>query len=102
MADIRYEYDIMYGFLTICLVATIIGLLLKRKWGYTFAVTANAALAAISFGILCVSLILVLPELDILQILKINLINMIAGLISLGFFIWLMKSKKEYQNKCRL
>ena len=92
MIDVRNNYDVLYGFLGICLVICIAGLLSKKRWGYSIAVTANATLSILPLGIFVMSLYMLLPDVSFKELLVINLSNLVAGIVSLGFWIWLVKS----------
>jgi hypothetical protein len=64
---------------------------LKRKWGYIFAVSANATLTLVPMAIFFASLIMVLPALNFFSLLKINMTNLLYGIISLSFLILLIR-----------
>ena len=101
MTDVRYNYDVLYGLLGIYLVVCIAGLLLKKRWGYSIAVTANAIFSLLPIGILLASLYMLLPDLSFIELLEINLTNIVVGVISLVFWVWLLKShiKEIYLQK---
>ena len=101
MTDVRNNYDVLYGFLGIYLVVCIAGLLLKKSWGYSIAVTANAIFSLLPIGILLASLYMLLPDLSFIELLEINLTNIVVGVISLVFWVWLLKShiKEIYLQK---
>jgi hypothetical protein len=91
MSYVRISYDIVYGLLALYLIICTIGLILKRKWGYIFAVSANATLTLVPMAIFFASLIMVLPALNFLSLLKINMTNLLYGIISLSFLILLIR-----------
>ena len=93
MADSRLVYNLVYGLVAMYLIVATVGLIIKRKWGYVFAVSANAMLALISIGLLLASLVMARPTLSVQEIVQINSSNLLAGLVSLCFCVWLLKSK---------
>jgi hypothetical protein len=93
MADSRLVYNLVYGLVAMYLIVATVGLIIKRKWGYVFAVSANAMLALISIGLLLASLVMARPTLSVQEIVQINSSNLLAGLVSLCFCVWLPKSK---------
>lgn len=92
-SDVRMNYDILYGSLAIFLAICVFGLLSKHKWGYSFSVTANATLTMLPLGIFIVSIYLVLPDIGFFELLKINMGNLVVGVVSLCFWVWLVKAK---------
>jgi len=101
MIDVRNNYDVLYGFLGIYLAVCIVGLLSKKSWGYSVAISANATLSLLPLGIFIASLFMLLPDLSFLELLISNLTNLVAGIVSLGFWLWLVKSniKEIYMQK---
>lgn len=50
MADVRLKYDMLFGlgFSLLCIVASI-GLILRKKWGWEFALSLNLLVLFVSF-----------------------------------------------------
>jgi len=94
MSNVALEYNLVYGSLGIFLVAGIVGLLKKKRWGYSLALSVNGTLAVLPLTIFVTSMVL-LPDAPLSELLELQIINLIAGLISLGFFVWLLRSKKS-------
>lgn len=92
VADVRLNYDLLFGTLLIFLVVCIVGLFNRKKWGYKMAVSTNATLTILPVTALIVTLPMTYQELGLLKILEINAINLLIGLVSLVFWIWLVKS----------
>ncbi len=92
MADARMNYDLVFGGLALYLIVSAVGLMLKRKWGYLLAVSANATLALAPMAVLIASLVIVFPALSVIEVLQSNLVNLVLGVVSLGFWIWIVKS----------
>ena len=92
MADVRNNYDILYGLLGVYLVVCIAGLLLKKRWGHSIAVSANAIFSLLPLGIFIASLYMLLPDLSFIELLENSSTNIVIGVISLVFWIGLLKS----------
>ncbi|MCU7919703.1 MAG: hypothetical protein KZQ95_15295 [Candidatus Thiodiazotropha sp. (ex Epidulcina cf. delphinae)] len=92
MADVRIKYDIVFGSLVILLIVCIIGLIYRKKWAYSLAVSANATLTLIPITVLLVSLAMTHQELGIINVIEINAVNLSIGLVSLCFWVWMVKS----------
>jgi uncharacterized membrane protein len=92
MADVRFNYDLLFGSLVIFLVVCIVGLFNRKKWGYKLAVSANATLTILPITALIVTLAVTYQELGFIKILEINTINLLTGFVSLIFWVWLAKS----------
>ena len=98
MSDVRSNYDILYGALGLYLVVCIVGLLFKKNWGLSAAIYANAALAFIPLGIFLVSIFLLMPDINFIQILTINLSNLLVGIVSFVFWLWLVKTRAKTKH----
>lgn len=92
MPDVRIKYDILLFSLIVLLVIGSLGLLYRKKWAYDIALSANALLTLLPIAALTISILTAFQELGILIILEINSINIIIGVVSLGFWLWLVKS----------
>ena len=92
MSDVRVMYDLLYGSLALYLVGCATGLFLKRKWAYQHALAANVTLALLPCGMLLGSLWLLLPDLGLVSLLKIQAINLAIGFVSLCFWLYLRRS----------
>lgn len=101
MPDVRTNYDVLYGILGIYLVVCIVGLLIKKSWGYSAAVSANVTLSMLPIGIFVASLFMLMPDITFIEILNINLGNLLVGLVSIVFWVLLVKSniKSTYVQK---
>lgn len=101
MSDIRLNYTIFYGAIMLLLVFSIIGLLLKRKWGYELAQASNFSMALMPISIFVLSLVM-LPTQSVAQQLSIHSLNLVVGVISLYFGLSLalsgVKAKYVRQN----
>ena len=92
MPDVRNNYDLVYGLLGLYVGVSIVGLLSKKKWGYSFALSANVTLAIIPISILIVSIVMLEPDASFMNVMEINLTNIVVGLVSFGFWVYLVKS----------
>ena len=97
MVDVRNNYTALFVFVIILLLAAVIGLLRKKKWGYNLSVTSNSIMAMIPISWFLVSFFW-LPSLSAKEILNIHSSNLIVGIISLFFWVTLKYSniKKVY------
>jgi len=99
IVDVRMNYDILYGALGIILVLCITGLILKKRWGYHIAVSANATLTLLPGAIFVVSLITLIHDITLFEIIRINVSNIIVCVVSLVFWLWLVKSDINFEQK---
>ncbi len=95
MPDVRTNYDFLYGIIGIYLVVCIVGLVSKKKWGYSATIFANAILSIIPLGIFSATLFMLMPDISFIEILNINLGNLAVGLVSLVFWVLLTKSNAK-------
>ena len=95
MPDARMSYDLLYVGLACYLIICAIGLLLRRKWGYIFCVSANTILALVPFAIFVASMVMVLPAIDFLSLLKMNLLVCCMGSQVLGFWFCYVSLKQR-------
>ena len=101
MDDVRANYDVLYGILGILLIICIVGLILKKHWGYFAATYANAIFTILPIAIFFTSLVLLIMDLTFMEILCINLSNISVGIGSLVFWVLLVKLniKNRYVQK---
>ncbi len=95
MTDVRLNYDLVFSVLVLFLVACVYGLFTKQKWGYSFAMSANGILVAISLASFLISLHLFLTDISLLEIFDMNLVNLSVSVISFCFCILLYRSKDK-------
>ena len=101
MPDVRTNYDVVYGILGIYLLVCIVGLLIKKSWGYSAALSANATLSIIPIVLFVGSFFMLMPDITFIELLNISLGNLLAGLVSIVFWVLLVKSnvKSIYVSK---
>ena len=97
MSDVRFNYTLLYGGVTLLLVASIAGLILKRKWGYELALASNSVMALLPISLFVASLFL-LPELAASELVSIHFMNLVVSIVSLAFWLAQVLSgvKAEY------
>lgn len=98
MPDVRNNYDVLYGVLGLYLLVCIAGLLLKKNWGLSAAIYANATLAFIPFGIFATSIFMLMPEINFIEIFRINLSNLLVAVVSFVFWLSLVKIRAKIKN----
>jgi len=100
MDDVRFNYTLLFGGITLLLAASIAGLLLKRKWGYELALASNLSMALLPLSLFVVSFVM-LPSAKANELLACNAQNLVVGLISLFFLAAHVRSgiKAKYVRK---
>ena len=95
MADVRLKYDLLYGSLALFLILCSLGLILKKKWGYSLALAANATLTSIPLSIFMVSCFMLFGSLPFFEIIHTNAAGLTSGTISLVLLVCLIKTDKK-------
>ncbi len=101
MGAVKTEYDIVWSLFSIWLLITITGLILKKPWAYAHAISANAVLAIVPTILLVLASLVFWEGLNVLSLVKEIIFELSVSLISLIFFIILLKSanvKKAYNK----
>jgi hypothetical protein len=91
MSGFRFNHTLLYGGVSLLLVFSIAGLLLKRKWGYELALASNSTMALLPISLFVASFIL-LPELSALELIAIHATNLVVGVVSLVFWLSQVRS----------
>lgn len=85
MPNVRGNYDVLYGILGMYLVACIVGLLSRKAWGYSIAISENAMFTILPLSIFITTIFMLMPDITFIEILRVNLSNLVVGLVSLIF-----------------
>lgn len=96
MSDVRFNYTLLYSGITLLLMASIAGLLLKRKWGYELTLASNSTMALLPISLFVVSFFL-LPELTASELIVSHAMNLTVGIVSLIF--WLSQIRSSVKAK---
>jgi hypothetical protein len=86
MSDVRLKYTLLYGGVMLYLIISIIGLLLKKSWGYKIALISNSIMTLIPLSMFFVSFF-ILSEMPISEIVSIHAFNLTVGIVSLVFWL---------------
>lgn len=97
MSGVRFNHTLLYGGVSLLLVLSIAGLILKRKWGYELALASNSTMALLPISLFVASFIL-LQEMSVLELISIHATNLVVGVVSLVFWLSQICSgvKEEY------
>jgi hypothetical protein len=98
MSDVRLKYTLLYGGVILFLIISIIGLLLKKSWGYKIALTSNLIMTLIPLSMFFVSFF-ILSEIPISEIFSIHAFNLTVGIVSLIFWLAQLRLGVKAENK---
>ena len=91
MTGARSNYNFLYAGIGLLLLTSIVGILLKRKWGYELTLSANSTMTLLPLSIFCASFFL-LPSYSTIEIITLHATNLTIGLISLFFWVYQVRS----------
>lgn len=84
--DVRLKFTLLYSLVSLLLGGSILGLLLKRKWGYELALASNASMVFLPISLFIVTLILA-PTMSTSDLISSHSLNLVVSSISLVFWV---------------
>jgi len=94
MKNIKFNYDVIWALVGVCILVTIFGLLKRKSWAYKFALTINATFALIPLSIIVVTTIMFWQELNVMESIVDYPGHLLIGGVSFVFWWALTKSTK--------
>ncbi len=92
MKELLFIYNLLSGCISLLLVSSITGLLLKRKWGYKLTLASNSVMTLVPLGLLIYSFFLIHSDYSTVELVLMHIGNLFIGFISLFFWAWQTRS----------
>jgi len=105
MDGVKTEYDLVSLICAVWLLVTIVGLILRKPWAYTHALSIDAVIAIVPIILLIIASSILWQEINHIETLKGIAYDLLFSAVSFGFWLTLCKSsntRKAYNKSLNL